>query len=314
MPLKRWILSLLPRSRRPFATKAYKHVYWACRRFYTLCTGQGWRRGHFYSPVANVAEVKARTDSLFRQDVDLDPSIRLKADRQRLLLEELTVYYPDFDWGEQPSDGQRYYLDNGFFTGADAVLLYALIRHLTPRRVIEVGSGFSSALMLDTRQRFLEGRLQFTFIEPFSSRLYLLLDEPDRQQCRIIEKKVQDVPIEEFRELEANDVLFVDSSHVSKIGSDVNFLVFEVLPALRSGVIVHFHDILWPFEYPERWVLRLRWSWNEAYLLRAFLQYNDEFEILLFNSFVGHRFADYLQQHMPLCMKYTGGSLWLRKS
>lgn len=312
--MKRRILRFLPRFERLPVTKVYRRLYWQCRHLYTICTGQGWPRGHFYSPVADIDQVKALAERLFEKDVDLGPSIRLRPDRQKRLLEALAIYYPDFDWGAQRSKDHRYYLDNGLFTGADAVILYAMMRHFAPRRIIEIGSGFSSALMLDTNERFLDGCVQCTFIEPFSSRLYLLMDEPDRERCRIMEKMVQDVPVEQFRELEANDILFVDSSHVSKIGSDVNYLVFEVLPALRSGVIVHFHDILWPFEYPERWVLRLRWSWNEAYLLRAFLQYNDAFEILLFNSFVGYRFADYLQQSMPLCMKYTGGSLWLRKN
>lgn len=261
-----------------------------------------------------MAHVKSRAAHLFRRDVDLGSSIQLNAEHQRALLTELAKFYPEFDWGEHPSDHHRYYLDNGLFTYGDAIILYSLLRYLKPKRVIEVGSGFSSALMLDTNDRFLNGGIQFTFIEPFSSRLDLFLGEKDREHCRVVRQEVQDIPLTVFQALETGDFLFIDSSHVSKIGSDVNFMVFEVLPALRPGIVVHFHDILWPFEYPEKWVVKLRWSWNEAYLIRAFLQYNSRFEILMFNSFVGYRYSDFIEQHMPLFMKYTGASLWLRKA
>ena len=113
-----------------------------------------------------------------------------------------------------------------------------------------------------------------------------------------------------FDALSANDILFVDSTHVSKTGSDVNHLFFEILPRLASGVLVHLHDIFFPFEYPQDWVLGGR-SWNEIYMLRAFLQYNNAFRIVFMNTFLEHfhesRFAD----RMPLCLKNRGGSIWL---
>jgi len=187
------------------------------------------------------------------------------------------------------------------------------LRHLRPERVIEVGSGFTSALMLDTRDRFLDYRPQFTFVEPYSARLEMLLGQRDREDSRVIRRMVQDVPLEVFQSLAAGDVLFVDSSHVSKVASDLNHLVFEVLPALSPGVVVHFHDVYWPFEYPRRWIMSFRWSWNEAYLLRAFLQYNDCFEIMLFNSYAEHKFPELLQARMPRLLREPGASLWLRK-
>jgi len=106
--------------------------------------------------------------------------------------------------------------------------------------------------------------------------------------------------------------LFVDSSHVSKIGSDVNRIVFDILPILKPGVLVHFHDVLWPFEYPLQWIMEGK-AWNEAYLLRAFLQYNSHFEIVLLNSFVGNVFKEFMEANMPTFLKEPGGSLWLRK-
>ena len=96
---------------------------------------------------------------------------------------------------------------------------------------------------------------------------------------------VQNVKLIEFEKLEPNDLLFIDSSHISKIGSDLNYLLFEVLPSLKPGVIIHFHDILYPFEYPYEWIEKGIY-WNEAYLLKAFLMHNKNYEILLFNDTV----------------------------
>jgi hypothetical protein len=129
----------------------------------------------------------------------------------------------------------------------------------------------------------------------------------------LIESDVQDVPLTRFEGLEANDVLFIDSSHVIKAGSDVVFLLSQVLPSLRPGVLIHFHDIFWPFEYPEEW-LRGGRAWNEAYALRAFLQFNSRFEIVFFNSYLGIHEADALRFHLPLFLRNPGGSIWLRKT
>jgi hypothetical protein len=100
---------------------------------------------------------------------------------------------------------------------------------------------------------------------------------------------------------------------VSKTGSDVNHLFFRVLPLLKPGVLVHFHDILYPFEYLEEWVLKEKRSWNESYLLHAFLQYNSTFEILYWNNFVSHHLREDLARLMPLCLENEGGSIWLTR-
>jgi hypothetical protein len=110
-----------------------------------------------------------------------------------------------------------------------------------------------------------------------------------------------------------NDILFIDSSHVIKAGSDVSYLFNEVLPYLRPGVIVHFHDIMWPFEYPLDWYLRRGWLWNEAYFLRAFLQFNSAFEVLFFNAFLDQFYQPDVQHILPEFTQELGSSLWLRK-
>ena len=124
---------------------------------------------------------------------------------------------------------------------------------------------------------------------------------------------MQEVDSQVFAELQTNDILFIDSSHVAKIDSDVNHIFFRILPLLNRGVYIHFHDIFYPFEYPLDWVYEGR-AWNETYLLRAFLQYNQQFEIQLFNTFIDWFHKEKYFHDMPLVEKNTGGGIWLRKS
>jgi hypothetical protein len=128
----------------------------------------------------------------------------------------------------------------------------------------------------------------------------------------VIEGKVQKTPIDLFTSLNSGDFLFIDSSHVVKCGSDLQYLLFDVLPRLQVGVYVHFHDIFLSFEYPEEWLLK-GWYWNEAYFLRAFLSNNNAWEICFFNNYVRTVFEDFIAEKMPLCMKDIGGSLYIRR-
>ena len=210
------------------------------------------------------------------------------------------------------TDDLRYYFSQSWFCYADAIFLYCFLRHTNPKTVIEVGSGFSSAVILDTVEKFLPQYPLITFIEPYPDRLKSLLKPQDFERCQILENRVQDVPLNIFTSLSAGDLLFIDSSHVVKCGSDLQFLLFKVLPQLPVGVFVHFHDVFYPFEYPEAWLLDGRY-WNEAYFLRAFLAYNNEWEIYFFNTYVAKFFNDFLAEKMPLCLKNTGGSIYLQR-
>jgi predicted O-methyltransferase YrrM len=220
----------------------------------------------------------------------------------------------------RPTPGFRYYLDNPFFAFGDGVVLTAMLRHLRPKRVVEVGSGFSSAAMLDINERYLSGQTRFTFIDPYPERLLSLLTPADRDGvATVVASKVQDVPLSTFMTLEPGDILFIDSSHVAKEGSDVTHLLFHVLPHVRPGVVIHFHDILWPFEYPVSWLLGGR-IWNEAYVLRAFLQFNTSFQMLFFNSYLAKRHGTLLASKLPEMLKtpsfedtFGNSSLWLRR-
>jgi hypothetical protein len=170
---------------------------------------------------------------------------------------------------------------------------------------------FSSAVILDTNQLFHSNSVQLTFIEPYPDRLYSLLKENDTNEAKVLVQEIQKTDVAQFDVLEANDILLIDSTHVSKTGSDVNFLLFQVLPRLKSGVLVHIHDVFHPFEYPKSFVYAGR-NWNEDYLLRAFLMYNEAFKIKMFVDFLHVHHKDAFS-NMPLCYKNTGGSLWIQK-
>jgi hypothetical protein len=139
-----------------------------------------------------------------------------------------------------------------------------------------------------------------------------LLGPEEATRIRMLPLALQDVPLSEFETLDQGDILFIDSTHVSKTGSDVNHLFFEILPALASGVHVHIHDIFAAFEYPQAWLDQGR-AWNEQYLLRAFLEFNSEFEVVLCADWVVRGEPEWFAAHMPLCLNNAGGAIWLRR-
>jgi predicted O-methyltransferase YrrM len=267
--------------------------------------------GDVLSPIHSIAEVKERQKEIYAIPRTM-PGIELNETAQLELFNTLQQFYPEQPFSAQKSEGRRYWFENPAYSYSDAILLYCMIRYLRPRRIIEVGSGYSSAAMLDTDELFFDRSIQFTFIEPQPQLLRSLLREEDLTRVAILETRVQEVDLDRFSELKANDILFVDSSHVSKVGSDVNHIFFKILPALQSGVFVHFHDVFYPFEYPLEWVYEGR-AWNETYLMRAFLQYNNQFEIQLFNTFIDWFHKEKYFHDMPLVQKNTGGSIWLKK-
>jgi len=187
-----------------------------------------------------------------------------------------------------------------------------MIRHAHPKRIIEVGSGYSSCVTLDTNEIYFNNAIKCTFVDPFPDLLLSVLKQGDTARIEIIRRKLQDVEIDVFRSLSAGDILFIDGSHVSKVGSDVNYALFEILPSLNPGVYIHFHDVFYPFEYPLDWLYEGR-AWNENYLLRAFLQYNAHFQIAFWTPYMFQFHRQAMIEKMPLGERNSGGSLWLRK-
>lgn len=267
--------------------------------------------GHFYSPIVSKTELIEFEKKIWEEvDKDTIPGINLNLDKQLLLLKEFSKYYQEMPFKDEKTGSQRYCFNNGAYAYTDGIVLYSFIRHFKPKRIVEIGSGHSSAVMLDTREAFVND-INLTFIEPYPKYLNKIIKDNDRAICEVLERKVQNVPLSKFQKLERDDILFIDSSHVSKTGSDVNFEIFKILPTLNPGVIIHFHDVFYPFEYPKSWVSEGR-NWNEDYLLRAFLSYNDQFEIILFSHYI-HQHHKEAFKEMPLTYKNTGGNLWIRK-
>jgi hypothetical protein len=268
--------------------------------------------GHFYSPIPDMEYVNTHADTIFDTSRKNIPGIILDDDKQILLANKFSEYYQDMPFGDKPIHGLRYGFHNDFFSYGDGTILYSMLRYHRPDRVVEVGSGFTSALMLDVNERFLDKKIDFTFIEPFPQRLYSVIRPEDKSVCAIIQSPVQSVSTEVFSSLMPSDFLFIDSSHVAKAGSDVVDLLSRILPALKSGVIIHFHDIFWPFQYPETWVRQGR-AWNENYMLQSFLQYNNAFWIEFFNSYMGVHHSKVMNHYLGRFMKNPGGSLWLKR-
>lgn len=228
----------------------------------------------------------------------------MREEEQLTLMSKLAEHWTGVP--DEPIEGWRF-RSSWFFGHGDACIYHALLRTLRPARVVEVGSGFTSALALDTRERYLP-ELQLTFIEPYPERLYGLLSQDDRRACEIIPQPVQDVPLEVFDRLEPGDILFCDTDHFVKAGSEVNWLIFNVLPRIAPGVVVHIHDVFWPFEYPKGWLEEAR-GYNELYLIRAWLMAKPEFSVILFNHWLWEEHRELFTDVRPS----LPGSLWLRK-
>jgi len=273
---------------------------------------QAFPPGHYYSPIPSLAETQKREKWIFNRPISI-PAIDLNESGQRETLAALAVHFPLIELSQEKRDGARFFWNNPNFMLGEAIIYAAMLRHVQPRRVIEVGSGYTTLLLLDTLDQMQSWETKVTCIEPYPELLKSLLSCEDVTRVRVHGCSAQDADPTWFDALEAGDILFVDSTHVCKAGSDVNFILFEILPRLDSGVHVHFHDVYYPFEYPKDWVLGGR-NWNEAYLLRAFLQYNTEFTITCFNSYLGQIHPEWFQDTYPMFLRRPSSSLWLKKA
>ena|SRR5947209_1107563 len=194
------------------------------------------------------------------------------------------------------------------FSGTDALALYCMVRHFRPRRIIEVGSGFSSRISAQALVK--NGVGELTCIEPYPSEL-LVNGFPGLS--KLVPNKVQDVPLETFEQLGDRDILFVDSSHVVQIGGDVNYLFLEVLPRLAAGVVVQVHDIFLPHHGRRDWVTEQYRFWTEQDLLQAFLAFNSAFEVLFANCYITQRFEAQMKKTFSQSPWWGGGSFWMRR-
>jgi len=267
--------------------------------------------GHFYSPIVNPKEARQRAAQLWKNNNDMG-GIDLQEDDQLALLELLGMHKRSIDYPiERSKTTLGYYYSNDQFPVLDAEFLHVLLCHFRPRTMIEVGCGFSSLITANVNEHILSSSIDFTCIEPYP-RKFLTDGVPGI--TRLVQKKVEDVELSFFDRLNDGDILFIDSSHVSKTGSDVNYLFFDVLPRLKKGVIVHIHDIFFPDEYPKEWVVDQGRNWNEQYILRAFLQYNTNWKVMWASHFMGTRHRNAVQNVFPRYPKLGGGgSFWIKR-
>lgn len=267
--------------------------------------------GHFYSPYPSPEEVAEHKAT--RRYPEVLPGVDLQDEAQLKLMETFARFYPEIPFQDEATAGLRYRYINSSYPAGDAIPLHCMIRHLRPKRIVEVGCGNSSCVTLDTNDRFFNSKIELTFIEPYPDFFHSVIRPEEKSRVRLLANRLQDVPTAEFERLEPNDILFIDSTHVSKLNSDVNYFLFEIFPRLQAGVYIHIHDVFFPFEYPIEWLEEGR-AWNEQYVLRAFLQCNDRFKIRFFNHYLFHKHHAWFEQHMPRCLSHQGGSIWLEKT
>jgi len=205
-------------------------------------------------------------------------------------------------------------MENSEFRSVDAEILYCMIRHFKPKRIFEIGSGYSTVIMARAIEKNREEKFadyKLTSIDPYPKK-FIKSSMP--VFFSLIEKQVQEVGLNEFDKLKENDMLFIDSSHMLKIGSDVQYEYLEILPRLNNGVLVHIHDIFLPHEYPKNWVLNEHLFFNEQYLLQAFLIFNRKIEILWGGSFMHLNHKKRLKNAFGSYDQYVNwpGSFWMR--
>lgn len=223
--------------------------------------------GHFYSPILDLNMIEKRKKEIFRKR-SKDEIFGLDL-CDKIQLEHLKIVYANFKKLDFPNskptpDYKYFYLNNGLFGGLDAYAYASFILHYKPSTIIEIGCGFSSLIAMWINKNYFSNKIKIALVEPFPSEI-LKEGLNNYNNAELIMKEVQDVNLNLFHSLENNDILFIDSTHVSKIGSDVNHIVFEILPRLSSGALIHFHDIFIPDEYPQKWVFEENRGWNEMY-------------------------------------------------
>ncbi|MFZ0915793.1 MAG: class I SAM-dependent methyltransferase, partial [Candidatus Udaeobacter sp.] len=251
----------------------------------------------YYQPIPDTRVLPV---SLWDRVSDL-PGMDMREEAQKQLLSDIAARFKE-EYAVIPEGAStpefHFYLRNTAFEAVDAEMLFGLIRLLKPRRMYEIGSGFSTLLAADAlRRNGMDGcPCRLIAIDPYPSAQMEAALPTDIELWRV---PAQEISLTEFQSLGENDILFIDSSHVCKIGSDVEFLFLEVLPRLRPGVVVHVHDIFMPVEYPKQWVLDAHRFWNEQYLLQAFLSFNTTFEVLWAGQWMHIRYPDLLMKAFP---------------
>ena len=267
---------------------------------------------HYYYPMINP---RKHLRYSLRDDRRL-PGINLNTENQVKLLNEF--HYTDellrFPVAAPEGNDKTFFYDNGWFDKGDAEILYSLIRKYKPSKIIEVGSGNSTLMALNAISKNKEENPAYdcaiTCIEPYE------MSWLETKKIKVIRQRVEELDVTLFDSLDANDILFIDSSHMVRPQGDVLFEILELLPRLNKNVIVHIHDIFTPKDYLDSWIIEGHGFWNEQYVLEAFLSMNKEYEIMLALNYLFYHHRDELNRACPLLAKNPAKeprSIWIRR-
>ena len=281
-------------------TRAARHLLFLAQSRPDLSDRWGYhiRPIHYYEPLPDFRSITAEQINRRRSY----PAIDFRWKEQLSLVNELAAYRDELPAIE-------FDFNNGYFSDLDAAVYYSLIRYLKPGRIIEIGGGYSTRIASKALVRNGQGSL--TSIEPYPEERF----NGARLNIELIPKRVEELDVEFFSRLEAKDILFIDSSHTVKFGSDVCYELLEVLPALKPGVWIHVHDIFFPQDYPADWLMNRRLALNEQYLLEALLAFNTNFSVQLANHWICLDHLDLAAQLWPdaLSADHRSSSFWMKR-
>lgn len=258
-----------------------------------------------------------------RQDIDLNklskrllPGIDLNETEQLQLLKQFSY---NSELKKLPLEdnadfyGKRYFFNNGNYESGDAEIYYNMIRHFKPATIIEIGCGHSTLLAQEalTQNEKENKTCRHIAIEPYQNAWVGNLP------IEWITDKVEDVDPLLFSTLKANDILFIDSSHIIRPQGDVLFEFLELLPQLPSGVLIHIHDIFTPADYLKAWMVDDLRFYNEQYLMEAFLSNNKDFSIICAVNYLSHQYKQQLTAACPVYAEQSNqrepGSFWIKR-
>lgn len=303
----------------PLLVKAFSYVA-ETGRGSDLCLKQGFLpvRVHYYSPIPDIADLRQR--QVWQRKSELT-GVDFHPDQQVQFLHSLGKKYgEECNWpATRTANPQEFYTENNSFSFGCAASLHTILRYYKPRKAFEIGSGnssliFSGALARNASEGY---PCDYVVVDPYPSPL---LQNSLPCLTKVVPERVELMDVSFFEDLKENDILFIDSGHTVRTGSDVNFLFLDVLPRLAPGVVVHVHDIGLPYEYPEAYFTNpsFRMFWTEAYLLQAFLTFNSQFEVLLALNYLmfakKQEFAQAFPHYDPSKHKAVSGSFWMRRN
>lgn len=273
---------------------------------------------HYYSPVPDIDDLAKRNIWKVRSELK---GVNFRQGQQVELLQRLGKAFSDeCKWPLKPTDNiTEFNLMNPSFSYGCAASTHCIIRKNKPSVLIEIGSGLSS--------KVISGALAMNFRNDGTDSSYIIVDpypadfiKDDAVKIKeLYETRVELLDPAVFDQLKGDDILFIDSGHCVKIGGDVNFLFLDILPRLRPGVIVHVHDIAFPYEYPKAYATSetFRQFWTEQYLLQSFLCFNNEFQVLLAMNYLMTDHSEVFRKtfsfYDPDIHPFISGSFWMMR-